>query len=190
MGKVSKATKRFSKNHLSNEIKTRKLRQKVKFREKKVWGARKSPEELEAEKQAKAAKAENDEDSADDDEPADSPDEYQGNVDAFLEKGFFEALEDEEEPEDQDAADDEDDDEVDPIKHKQDLERLKVEQPEFYKYLAENDSDLLAFGEGDEDTENQEESEEPAADGADEAADDESKVWPRHRIEIERILRV
>jgi nucleolar complex protein 2 len=160
MGKVSKSTKRFSKNHLSNEIKTRKLRQKIKFREKKTWGSRKAPEELEAQGKLKKAtrsdkndEAEEDEEETAEAEPVDDDNDDKG-VDEFLEKGFFEALEAD------DDADDNEETEVvekssvpDSKQHKRDLERLKEEQPEFYKYLAENDAGLLEFDDEDDDEE-------------------------------------
>jgi len=116
-------------------------------------------------------------------------DAYDGEVDNFLEKGFFEALEDDDEDEDEreddedgedededdedEEEDEEGEDEADPDQHRQDLERLKVEQPEFYKYLQENDEGLLKFGESDEEDEDDEEDEgEDGEDGADPAEGD------------------
>jgi nucleolar complex protein 2 len=175
MGKASKATKKYSQKHLGDEIKSRKKAKQIKFREKKKWGATKpkpaddadGSEESESEelKQAQKAKAK-----------LGTGDTYAGNVDDFLEKGFFEALEEDDDDDDAQAGDEADDgtdeeesdgdgdgdededededgegdDEMDPEQHRQDLERLKEEQPEFYKYLQENDEGLLKFGESDE----------------------------------------
>jgi nucleolar complex protein 2 len=185
MGKVSKATKQFSKKHLADEIKTRKRRQKVQFREKKKWESSKTPLELAQEKEAKAKRArkgtpqigdEDDEasrasESSDGEQGAD--DAYGGNVDAFLEKGFFDAMSDEDEDEDEVEADegseadeagaDEDGDDDDAEdSHKKDLEALKARDPEFYKYLQEHDQELLHFGEGEEGEEGEEEAEQGA----------------------------
>ena len=203
MGKASKATKKFSKNHLGDEIKGRKNKKNVKFREKKKWTSQKAKEdalkegnddsETEELKQVTKTKAK-----------IGTGDAYEGNVDDFLEKGFFEALEDEDEDdedaagdeseedegsdeEDDDAEQDEDEDEdedeeADPDQHKQDLERLKIEQPEFYKYLQENDENLLKFGESEEEEEEDEEEEDAEAgeeEGGGEVEGGEAEVGPR-----------
>ena len=195
MGKVSKATKRFSQKRLSDELKARKMRKKINYREKKKWGARKSPQELEAERKAKSEEDGGEEEEEEEEEESQEVskgkvqskkgDDYDKDVEDFLEKGFFEALEeeepseaesdgeeDEDEDEDEDEGEGEEDDlsDTDAIaKHKQDLERLKVEQPEFYKYLQENDKDLLHF----DDSEDEVGDEGQQAEGGKEEGEDE-----------------
>ena len=202
MAKTAKATKKFSQKHLGDEIKNRKKAKAIKFREKKKWTAAKSKEDAnkagsddsETEELKQATKAK---------KKIGTGDAYKGNVDDFLEKGFFEALDDEDdddegkmnvgeneedeqeqdsdEEEDEEDGSDESDDDMDPEQHKQDLERLKLEQPEFYKYLQDNDEGLLKFGESDEEPEEEEDGEgedESAAENG-ETGGEESATGPR-----------
>eukprot|EP00290_Baffinella_frigidus_P038718 CAMPEP_0180309500 /NCGR_PEP_ID=MMETSP0988-20121125/29149_1 /TAXON_ID=697907 /ORGANISM="non described non described, Strain CCMP2293" /LENGTH=116 /DNA_ID=CAMNT_0022293317 /DNA_START=86 /DNA_END=432 /DNA_ORIENTATION=+ len=53
MGKTSKATKNFSKNHLQDDLKQRRQKKKIQFRDKKKWTGTKTPEQLALEKAKK-----------------------------------------------------------------------------------------------------------------------------------------
>ena len=83
------------------------------------------------------------------------------DVDEFLDGNFLgeaqgeeaEEAEEEEEEEEEEEAGNEDDvdglhDEV--TKHKAELEELKKADPDFFKYLQQNDGNLLSFGEDDD----------------------------------------
>ena len=200
MGKVSKSTKRFSQNHLKDAIQNRKTAQKIKFREKKKWGKRKTPEELEAERKAKEGGEEEEEEEEEEESGSEEEDggmagkkskgAFKGNVDDFLEKGFFDAMSDddgEEDDDDEDGDDDDedggdgsDDDEEDDDEEermKQEMEALKSKDPEFAKYLEENDPELLKFGEEEEDEEG--EDEEGEAGAGDDGDDDAGEKGPK-----------
>ena len=105
MGKTSKQTKKYSQKHLGDELKARKAKKAIKFREKKKWGATK-PKESEKEEQDSESENEELKQAQRQKSQLGTGDAYSGNVDDFLEKGFFEALEDEDDAE-SDAGGDE-----------------------------------------------------------------------------------
>lgn len=151
MAKLTKRTKKFMKNKLDQTLKQRQdAKKKQKYTQNKGKRVKDEPaEENEEEPEVVESQA-----------PAMS-------VDDFLSGGFREGLEGEDEEEE--AEEDDDDlDEVDDIEdaeaHAQDLAQLAEKDPEFYKYLQENDQELLHFGqnedeEEEEDEENEEEDE-------------------------------
>ena len=152
MAKLTKRTKKFMKNKLDQTLKQRQdAKKKQKYTQNKGKRVNDEPtEEKEEEPEVVESQA-----------PAMS-------VDDFLSGGFREGMEGEDEEEE--AEEDDDDlDEVDDIEdaeaHAQDLAQLAEKDPEFYKYLQENDQELLHFGQGedeeeeDEDEENEEEDE-------------------------------
>lgn len=156
MGKASKATKKFQKSHLKRTIDQRRVEQKYK---KKIGGDKKKrisndhPEPTE---------------SAEDDS------QYDGmSIDEFMKTGF-------EVPETKEKS--KNDKKSSIQAHKDDLSSLAEKDPEFYKYLQDNDSGLLDFDaeepSDDEDDDEEQNSQLPVEAG-EESDDDETK-----RVEV------
>lgn len=158
MAKLAKRTRKFVKNKLPDALRQRREHKKrskyVRARlEKKAKRGEEGGEEPDAEPEAEPEEEPEEEgepasDSADDDAPRRAP----MSVEDFLSGGFKDVEESPDESGDEgdgaleelDVPDDED-------AHVQDLARLRERDPEFFRYLQENDRDLLDFGKGDAD---------------------------------------
>ncbi|KAI5478398.1 hypothetical protein MNV49_005147 [Pseudohyphozyma bogoriensis] len=163
----AKQTKTFLKkgkleDQIKNRHKARAFKQKVQGR--KVQRNKNGRKPIEV-------KEDVDEADLDVEQKDESDSESELDVDAVL--GGEGVEEDEEEDEGSDLEDDDleglDDDEDGPISNEQhmaDLKKLAEKDPEFYKYLQENDAELLGFGEDgaataeDEDEDDEDDSEE------------------------------
>ncbi|WFD41960.1 Nucleolar Complex 2 protein [Malassezia psittaci] len=144
MAKVAKRTKKFVKNKLDQTLQQR--------RDYKKRSSHVRDRQNKRDSRTSSAV----QDGSNDEEPLeDAQKEGTMGVDEFLQGGFQAGMESE--SDDQESADDGDDDledmedlTDDEDMHAEDLEKLKEKDPEFYKYLQENDQDLLAFGHNDE----------------------------------------
>ena len=132
---------------------------------------------------------EDDEDSAE--EEADEEEEEQALEGEGEEGEVEESSDDEEEAESSDegseAEEEEEEDEEEQMledevkQHAAELERLKAEDPEFFKFLEKNDSNLLSFGQDedkDEDEEDEEESEDEQEEDEEEDEEEEEPTTP------------
>ncbi|WFD29503.1 Nucleolar Complex 2 protein [Malassezia sp. CBS 17886] len=170
MAKVTKRTRKFVKNKLDKTLQQR--------REQKKKGvhvrARAGRQEGRRAEGAGGAAESGDEEALDGDGAGNTDAKSSMSVDEFLRGGFRAGMEEEGEEggEEEDSAAEDMLDEMDDIPedeaHTQDLAQLAKKDPEFFKYLQENDKDLLAFGERDEDVE----ADDAAPESADESAEE------------------
>ncbi|TIC20401.1 Noc2-domain-containing protein [Wallemia mellicola] len=171
MGKLGKQTKKFSqsgklKKELEQRKKVKAVRDKRDAREKKNQ-ARK---EHKPKKKAPAEKEQSEDINEDEDEDeSDVPEESQNNVDDVLNMELSEDEEEEDDDEELSAEEAENSDvEQDEKSHAEAIKNLSKTDPEFFKFLQENDKNLLEFDESDDE---QEDGEDDAGDNSD---DDEA----------------
>lgn len=159
MAKLAKRTRKFVKNKLPDALRQRREHQKrsrfVRARNEKkakraadggaepAEGGEEEKEDEDEEEDEPEAEAGSD--SADDGAPRRAP----MSVEDFLSGGFRDVEESPDESGDEgDGALEELDVPDDEGAHVQDLARLRERDPEFFRYLQENDRDLLDFGKG------------------------------------------
>ncbi|KAJ5779969.1 hypothetical protein N7457_005129 [Penicillium paradoxum] len=163
MAGAKKSTKKFEKNHLQDVIERRKANAKIKQRHhlndkrKEKSAARRAEAEAEAEKNPEELKKQNAfaEMNVDDFFAGgfDIPEEKgkkASKKDTTPKIGKRKRSEDKAQAEAEASEGDNDEDDADSVdaydEHKDQLESLKEKDPEFYKYLKENDAELLDFG--------------------------------------------
>lgn len=147
MAKATKRTKKFVKNKLDAALQQRRAaKKKTKYVRDKS-------------KERRPYNDEEDNEEEDEEDHEAKADQAGMSVDDFLRGGFQEGMGDEED-EEEELDNDDDLEEVEALddedEHAQDLAKLAETDPEFFKYLQENDKDLLKFGQGDDDDDMQE----------------------------------
>ncbi|PLW14291.1 hypothetical protein PCANC_00047 [Puccinia coronata f. sp. avenae] len=184
--KVTKKTKNFTRKHLSHTLTSRKKHQA----KKKLSENRQHLKAVKRgnQKKTQAKNAQEEEDSDDDDSVTESKPRMDMSVDALLNaQGLDSDHEGSSENGDSDDSDghDQDEDEDDDLESigsledgsagKMDLEMLKEKDPEFYKFLQENDKALLEFDDNPPDSDEEEEDDGSVNNAASDAADEDDE---------------
>ncbi|GAA93909.1 uncharacterized protein L969DRAFT_92183 [Mixia osmundae IAM 14324] len=149
-GQSSKRTIKFKRNHLNDTIKDR---HKHRAAKQKIQGKQAKKPSVISRKSRKLEKSEAQDDLTMriDDDGSDDQLGF-GDDDDAVEPEAADDLSDQMQDSDAGSVNDDDlsDLQDDAKSHKLNLEALKTKDPEFYKYLLENDRELLAFDEDDE----------------------------------------
>ncbi|KAH9451186.1 hypothetical protein Pst134EB_018679 [Puccinia striiformis f. sp. tritici] len=196
--KVTKQTKNFTRKHLTHTLTTRKKHQA----KKKLTENRQHLKALKRGNKKNTSKQndEDEDDDSDDDSVTEPKPKMDMSVDALLNAQGLDSDDgsddDEEEEEgESDGKEDDDDDDLESIGSsedgsggKMDLEILKEKDPDFYKFLQENDKGLLEFDQNDEPESEDEDQEEQEQDDDDDDEDNDENMDPKKTKSIKTVV--
>ncbi|KAH9461490.1 hypothetical protein Pst134EA_017794 [Puccinia striiformis f. sp. tritici] len=194
--KVTKQTKNFTRKHLTHTLTTRKKHQA----KKKLTENRQHLKSLKRGNKKNTSKQDDDDEDDDDDSVTESKPKMDMSVDALLNAQGLDSDDgsddDEEEEEgESDGKEDDDDDDLESIGSsedgsggKMDLEILKEKDPDFYKFLQENDKGLLEFDQNDEPESEDEDQEEQEQDDDDDDEDNDENMDPKKTKSIKTVV--